>query len=164
MSAFRKLLLIYWCALALLGHAGTHAVADYLGVCVHVDTQDAKTTQAAVAGQAGARAASGHAAGHAAGHAGCQHCLRHQGKSLAAGAAGACAGGRSDQSGSQSGHDAANCRLCDWFLKFTPQGLSVQPCLLPVPTVVFSDIVSVNPVSAAVPSARSRGPPSPHIA
>lgn len=156
MSAFRKLLLIYWCALALLGHAGTHAVADYLGVCVHVDTQDAKTTQAAVAGQAGARAASGHA--------GCQHCQRHQGKSLAAGAAGACAGGRSDQSGSHSGHDAANCRLCDWFLKFTPQGLSVQPCLLPVPTVVFSDIVSVNPVSAAVPSARSRGPPSPHIA
>jgi len=153
MSAFRKLLLIYWCALALLGHAGTHAVADYLGVCVHVDTQDAKTTQAAVAGQAGARAASGHA--------GCQHCQRHQGKSLAAGAAGACAGGRSDQSGSHSGHDAANCRLCDWFLKFTPQGLSVQPCLLPVPTVVFSDIVSVNPVSAAVPSARSRGPPSP---
>lgn len=164
MSAFRKLLLIYWSALALLGHAGTHAVADYLGVCVHVDTQDAKTTQAAVTGKAGARVASGHAAGHAAGHAGCQHCLRHQGKSLAAGAAGACAGGRSDQSGSHSGHDAANCRLCDWFLKFTPQGLSVQPCLLPVPTVVFSDIVSVNPVSAAVPSARSRGPPSPHIA
>lgn len=160
MSAFRKLLLIYWSALALLGHAGTHALADYLGVCVHVDTQDAKTTQAAVAGQAGARAASGHAAGHA----GCQHCQRHQRKPLGAGAAGDCTEGRSDQSGSHSGHDAANCRLCDWFLKFTPQGLSFQPCLLPVPTVVFSDIVLVNPVSAAAPSAKSRGPPSPHIA
>ncbi|GDX92854.1 hypothetical protein LBMAG46_28620 [Planctomycetia bacterium] len=155
MSAFRKLLLIYWCALALLGHAGTHALADYLGVCVHVDTQDARTTQAAVTGLAGARVASGHA--------GCQHCLRHQRKPLAAGAAGDCAGGSPDRSGSHSGHDAANCRLCDWFLKFTPQGLSVQPCLLPVPTVAFSDIVSVNPVSAAAPSARSRGPPSPHI-
>jgi len=150
MSAFRKLLLIYWSALALLGHAGTHAIADYLGVCVHVDTQDASSGQSR---QAGERAASGHS--------GCQHCLRQQRKLLsAAGAAVDCTERQSEPSGSHSGHNAANCRLCDWFLKFTPQGLSEQPCVLPVPTVVFSDVVSVNPVSAAVPPARSRGPPS----
>lgn len=156
MVGLRKFLLIYWSVLALLGHAGTHALADYLGVCVHVETQDAATVPSGVvAGKVG-RSVSGHA--------GCQHCLRQQRKlSAAAGVSGDCGQGTNDHSGSHSGHDSANCRLCDWFLKFTPQGLSEQPCLLPEPTVVFSDIVSVDLISAAAPPARSRGPPSPRI-
>ena len=153
MVAFRRLLLIYWAVLALLGHAGTHALADYLGVCVHVDTQDPESARADAVG--GDKLQGGTS------HTGCQHCLRHQRKQWpAADVADNCAEERSDHSGSHSGHDAANCRLCDWFIKFTPQGLSVQPCLLPVPTELFSDTVLVNPISVAVPSARSRGPPS----
>lgn len=144
MVLFRHFLLIYWSVLALLGHAGTHALADCLGVCCHVQTQAGRDA---------------HLSGKSAGHADCQHCLQHrrsQSEAAEKAAGSEDCGGESD---GHSRHDAANCRLCDWFLKFTPQGLSAEPCVQPLPTVTFVVSVSVSAVSAAVPPTRSRGPP-----
>jgi len=144
MVLFRHLLLIHWGVLALLGDPGTHALADCLGVCCHVQTLAGRGADLS---------------GKPAGHAVCQHCLQHHGSLSGAAEKAAGSGNCGGESDGHSQHDLANCRLCDWFLKFTPQGLSAEPCVQQLPTETFVVSVSVIIVSAAVPPARSRGPP-----
>lgn len=145
MVAIRQFLLIYWSVLAFLGHAGTHALADYFGICCHVDAETAFVSTES-------------AAGIQTGHEGCSHCQRRQ--AVCGSPVGGGSSDGSDQGGPAGGtHDSANCHLCDWFARFTPADLALQHCLSPLPVAKAVQFPVLLTCSAEVPTERSRGPP-----
>lgn len=135
MTSVRFLLLFVWSVLALLGHSGTHALADWLGICCHVTP-----TATAVGADAGVRCA----------------CQRHATQRHSTDAH--CPIPKSEQEPEDT-HDPSNCRLCDWFLKFQP-----EPCSAATVSLLHTvDWVPVFRVPEAIPArvceAASRGPP-----
>lgn len=130
------IMLPIWGVLALLGHSGTHALADWLGVCCHLETVSAELESGEIeSGQT---------------HRGCVHCARSRG---------AAAEPLDSQPAPSSSHDAENCRLCDWFLCWNAQAPSA--CQSPlvdswVPVKPVPEVVSVD--SRSIPAA-SRSPP-----
>jgi hypothetical protein len=138
MTSVRFLLLFVWSVLALLGHSGTHALADWMGICCHVTP-----TATAVGADAGVRCA----------------CHRHATPHRSSASHGSDADSKQNSSDT---HDPSNCRLCDWFLKFQPECFSPAAVSL----VRCIDWVPVFRVPEAIPArvcdASSRGPP--HLA
>jgi hypothetical protein len=124
------IMLPVWCALALLGQSGLHALADQLGMCCHVGTSDSAGTDAKDD------------------HSDCVFCLRAR------------ASENAGESPGPAKHDASNCRLCDWFLCWnvqSPAGVSVlQFSLLSFQDVCIElTAASGRPITAV-----SRGPPA----
>ena len=130
------IMLPIWGVLALLGHSGTHALADWLGVCCHTETVSSELESG--------ESESGR------GHAGCVHCARSRH---------AAAKSQDSQPAPSSSHDAENCRLCDWFLCWNAQAPSACqsiPVDFCVPVNPIPDVLSADSRSIA---AVSRGPP-----
>ena len=135
MKAVRLLLLNVWVVLALLGHSGTHALADWLGVCCHVVPAVTKPGVGS--------------------HVGCA-CHAHRTSSPAGSES--CPKVPADHRSGDT-HDPENCRLCDWFLKFQPQAVSLVSVsfLYAVDWVPAWVDAEVAPQQICSPS--SRGPP-----
>ena len=124
------LMLSVWGVLALLGHSGTHALADWLGVCCHVDTGAAEP----------GRPDSQH-------H--CRHC------SHAADAAAP----QVPDSAVPGSHDSENCRLCEWFFGWHAQVPTICQ-LLPAECLVWvQEFAGAGRTEIESVPAVSRGPP-----
>lgn len=137
MRVVSLIMLPIWSVLALLGHSGTHALADWLGVCCHVETgvSDVEPGE-----QPGGR--------HV-----CQHCTRTYGPHDSDPVS-------KDQQPVQSpAHDSKNCRLCEWLLGWQPQVPPSSPALRAESWELLQRIIEVQRVSCQSIPAVSRGPP-----
>jgi len=128
------IMLPIWGVLALLGHSGTHALVDWLGVCCHVETgvSDAESLDVADAGQF------------------CAHCARTHG---------AATGAKDQQPADPPAHDSKNCRLCEWLLSCQPQVPPATPTLPEQSWELLQRVVDVRQVQFQAVPAVSRGPP-----
>lgn len=128
------IMLPVWGVLALLGHSGTHALADWLGVCCHVETGISEVDSRGSADE-----------GHF-----CTHCARMHG---------AAAGAKDQQPADPPVHDSKNCRLCEWLLSWQPQVPPATPTLPEQAWELLQRVVEVRQVQFQAVPAVSRGPP-----
>jgi hypothetical protein len=128
------IMLPVWGVLALLGHSGTHVLADWLGVCCHVETGVADVDSRDSADEE-----------HF-----CTHCARMHG---------AAAQPKDGPPAAPPAHDSKNCRLCEWLLSWQPQVPPSTPTLPEQSWELLQRVVDVRQVQCQAVPAVSRGPP-----
>lgn len=136
MRILRSLLLMVWCGLAMLGHSGIHALAEFSGGCCTLDESYSGIH----------RHGDGNAHSHA--HANCQHHGHSHSKDS------------DDSSNCPSSHDSQNCRLCDWFLKIGSSFHSVAQVEAFEQVTILSAPSSARPFGDSLPLPLTRGPPA----
>lgn len=138
MRILRSLLLSVWCAVALLGHSGIHALGEFSGVCCSVEHpahQDCSSDE------------------HRHEHAHRSPACHHHGHSH---------NNATDPADEpdQPSHDSENCRLCDWFLKIGNSFHWVARIVSTEQIAVYSDRSMAREFGDALPLPLTRGPPA----
>lgn len=144
MRLLRSLLLIVWCAVAMLGHSGIHRLAELSGACCSADHASGQHCSSHH-GQDVDHHGHAHAHGHA--H-GLHHSHSHDDSTAP-----------DDKSESPS-HDSDNCRLCDWFLKIGSSFHWVAQIISTEQIAVFSDRSAAREFGDVLPLPLTRGPPA----